>query len=236
VAATLACHPHAGRSIEECSSGLLRGAARRSILHGMEETEELDDKDTTTRPSPRRPRTGMQKSRGSPLPTLSIAGAGLPTRRTTARTCVEHLWSPVGATSGNQRQITPSPRRRKQAKSVAVRCPPLPEPSNGKAGGRRFESVRGLRKSPVNRDFPFGSTCTIDNLRWVWIRLWSFQIRGRSSGGARVRDRLPGTSWIRRRAWRTTDSTLMPCPVKGRRLPRRSSTPRPTLVRLNPLA
>jgi hypothetical protein len=38
-------------------------------------------------------------------------------------------------------------------KGLAVRCDWLPGPSNGKGGGRRFESVRGLCKSAGNRRF-----------------------------------------------------------------------------------
>jgi hypothetical protein len=47
---------------------------------------------------------------------------------------MERLWSPAGATNGNQRQIAQFPKRLKQAKPVAVACPPLPESSNGKEG------------------------------------------------------------------------------------------------------
>src|SRR5205814_6490557 len=35
---------------------------------------------------------------------------------------MEPLWSPVVATGGNQSQIRPAPKRRKQAKTVAVGC------------------------------------------------------------------------------------------------------------------
>ena len=47
---------------------------------------------------------------------------------------MEPLWSPVVATVGNQRQIAQGPKPRKQAKSVATGCHPLPEKFHGKQG------------------------------------------------------------------------------------------------------
>src|SRR2546430_17186919 len=44
------------------------------------------------------------------------------------------LWSPVVATGGNQRQIGRARKRRKQAKTVAVRCNRLPREVHGKQG------------------------------------------------------------------------------------------------------
>jgi hypothetical protein len=44
--------------------------------------------------------------------------------------------------------------------------------------GRRFESVRGLCKSTARRlfsSFPFRSTCSWPQVRWVWSTLWSSQ-------------------------------------------------------------
>src|SRR5919204_4459240 len=42
--------------------------------------------------------------------------------------------------------------------------------------GRRFESVRGLRKSPGSGAFLFGSLCTLANVRYVWSPLSSLQV------------------------------------------------------------
>ena len=47
---------------------------------------------------------------------------------------MEPLWSPVVATGGNQRQIGPALKPRKQAKSAATGCHRLPEKFHGKQG------------------------------------------------------------------------------------------------------
>jgi hypothetical protein len=47
---------------------------------------------------------------------------------------MEPLWSPVVATSGNQRQIACPQKTRKQAKTVAVDCVQLPRAAHGKEG------------------------------------------------------------------------------------------------------
>src|SRR6266540_2979281 len=44
------------------------------------------------------------------------------------------LWSPAGATSGNQSQMVRPEKRLKQAKSVAYSCHRLPETFHGKQG------------------------------------------------------------------------------------------------------
>ena len=57
---------------------------------------------------------------------------------------MEPLWSPrVVATNGNQRQIEGGPKRRKQAKTVAVGCDQLPTEFHGKEG------VDGSRGAPL---------------------------------------------------------------------------------------
>src|SRR5215212_4559710 len=63
---------------------------------------------------------------------------------------MERLWSPAGATSGNQRQIAGRRNRRKQAKSVAVGCHRLPRPQNGKEGVDGSSPSEGLHKGPAN--------------------------------------------------------------------------------------
>jgi len=45
---------------------------------------------------------------------------------------MEPLWSPAGATSGNQSQMVRPEKRLKQAKSVAYSCHRLPETFHGK--------------------------------------------------------------------------------------------------------
>src|SRR3954451_19894511 len=64
---------------------------------------------------------------------------------------MEPLWSPVVATGGNRSQIALAPNPQDQAKTVAAGCDRLPIGAHGKGGGRRFESVRGLCKSPGKR-------------------------------------------------------------------------------------
>src|SRR6266571_377352 len=60
-------------------------------------------------------------------------------------TGMEHLWSPAGATSGNQRQIARPRNGRKQAKSLALSCRPLPEPY-GKEGVDGSSPSEGSQK------------------------------------------------------------------------------------------
>src|SRR5256885_12843913 len=88
---------------------------------------------------------------------------------------MEPLWSPVVATGGNQRQIGCARKRRKQARTVAAGSDRLRAKFRGKEGVRRFESVRGLCKSPAKRGFFFGPTRTIHSVRWVWSPLWNLQ-------------------------------------------------------------
>src|SRR5438876_12312311 len=80
---------------------------------------------------------------------------------------MEPLWSPVVATGGNQGQIAGRGEPRKQAKSVATGSHRLPEKFHGKEGGRRFESVRGLCKSPAKRGF---AVCV--QSAWGLLRAW----------------------------------------------------------------
>jgi hypothetical protein len=74
-------------------------------------------------------------------------------RERVGRTCMEHLWSPAGATSSNQRQIARPPKPQKQAKFVAVSCPPLLEPSNGKEGVDGSSPSEGSRKACIGACF-----------------------------------------------------------------------------------
>jgi hypothetical protein len=59
---------------------------------------------------------------------------------------MEPLWSPVVATLSNRWQVASAGKAQKQAKFVAVRCPPLPEPSNGKEGVSGSSPEEGFAK------------------------------------------------------------------------------------------
>src|SRR6266516_7196344 len=57
---------------------------------------------------------------------------------------MEPLWSPVGATGGNQRQIARANEPEKQAKTLAVGCDRLPR--DGKEGVDGSSPSEGFRK------------------------------------------------------------------------------------------
>jgi hypothetical protein len=65
---------------------------------------------------------------------------------------MEPLWSPAVATSGKRWQMHRRRKPRKQAKSFAAGSYQLPANLHGKGGGRRFESVRGLRVFACSHD------------------------------------------------------------------------------------
>jgi hypothetical protein len=88
---------------------------------------------------------------------------------------MERLWSRAGATTRNQRLIDRAPKPQKEAKSVAVACHRLPR--DGKEGVDGSSPSEGSAKNLPIGSFPFGLTCTIPNVRWVWSALWSFQIQ-----------------------------------------------------------
>jgi hypothetical protein len=64
---------------------------------------------------------------------------------------MERLWSLAVATGGNPWQMEAAENGSHKRKFVAVGCVQLPESFHGKGGSRRFESARGLCKSPANR-------------------------------------------------------------------------------------
>jgi hypothetical protein len=74
---------------------------------------------------------------------------------------MEPLWSPVVATGGNQSQIRPAPKRRKQAKTVAVGCDRLPREVHGKEGVDGSSPSEGSAKAPQSGAFSFAWTCTM---------------------------------------------------------------------------
>ena len=67
---------------------------------------------------------------------------------------MEPLWSPVVATGGNRPQIDRRSRPRKQAKSVATGCHPLPETFHGKEGVDGSSPSEGFTKSLQKGPFP----------------------------------------------------------------------------------
>src|SRR5437773_11538247 len=58
---------------------------------------------------------------------------------------MEPLWSPVGATGGNQRQIARANEPEKQAKTLAVGCDRLPRGVHGKEGVDGSSPSEGLK-------------------------------------------------------------------------------------------
>jgi hypothetical protein len=121
-----------------------------------------------------RPRRSHRKE-GSPL-TTSLKAKGLRSARVQLSVaCIgdrqlEHLWSRAVANGGNRWQIELRRNRRNQAK-------PLPLVATGCGGnamvrrGRRFESVRGLAKSPAQGFFR-SSFCVFQDDRSCF---WSSQ-------------------------------------------------------------
>src|SRR5438034_3127237 len=59
---------------------------------------------------------------------------------------MEPLWSPVGATGGNQRQIARANEPEKQAKTLAVGCDRLPRGVHGKEGVDGSSPSEGFTK------------------------------------------------------------------------------------------
>src|SRR5258707_2321194 len=90
---------------------------------------------------------------------------------------MEPLWSPVVATGGNRSQIGCAQRGRKQAKPVAVGCHRLRFGAHGKEGVDGSSPSEGSAKEPHVGALPIRLTCSFSHVRWVWSRLWSFQVQ-----------------------------------------------------------
>src|SRR6266511_6358281 len=88
---------------------------------------------------------------------------------------MERLWSPAGATSGNQRQMGRTRKPRKQAKSVAVGCHRLPRPQNGKEEVDGSSPSEGSAKSLLVRAFAYVFSRLLVLIGPRWSRLWSFR-------------------------------------------------------------
>ncbi len=90
---------------------------------------------------------------------------------------MERLWSLAGATSGNRWQTRRPRKRRIQAKTVATGCDQLPIGAHGKEGVDGSSPSEGSAKAAEIAAFCVKGTCTSSSMRWVWSRLWSFQIQ-----------------------------------------------------------
>jgi hypothetical protein len=89
---------------------------------------------------------------------------------------MEHLWSPAGATGGNGWQFgarEDGSDRRKPLRWVATGCRGVRMVRRGSAVRVRQRALQKPRKS---RLFSVGATCRSSSVRWVWSRLWSFQV------------------------------------------------------------
>jgi hypothetical protein len=76
-----------------------------------------------------------------------------PVRSQTGQRKMEPLWSRAGATGRNRWQIEGSPKRLKQAKTVAVGCDRLPERVHGKEGVDGSSPSEGFAERPANWRF-----------------------------------------------------------------------------------
>src|ERR671930_250415 len=94
----------------------------------------------------------------------------------TRRQMMEPLWSLVVATSGNRSQILRPKEPQKHAKTFAVGGHRLLFGAHGKEGVEGSSPSEGSAKAPEIGTFSSRSTCVDSNVRWVWSRLWSFQI------------------------------------------------------------
>src|SRR6266508_6371999 len=68
-------------------------------------------------------------------------------------------------------------KRLGQAKTVAVGCDQLPIGAHGKEGVDGSSPSEGSAKAAEIAAFCVEGTCTSPSMRWVWSRLWSFQIQ-----------------------------------------------------------
>ncbi len=89
---------------------------------------------------------------------------------------MEPLWSPAGATGGNQSQTVSRQKPQKQAKSVATGCHGLPSTFHGKEGVDGSSPSEGSAKAPQTGALCFGSICRFPNVGQVWSPLWSLQV------------------------------------------------------------
>src|SRR5919204_3400667 len=100
---------------------------------------------------------------------------------------MEPLWSPVVATGGNRSQSAHRRRPQNQAKTVAVGCHRLPFGAHGKEGVDGSSPSEGSAKAVQSAAFSLTHVCTVSSMRWVWSRLWSFQVRAILHVGPRQR-------------------------------------------------
>jgi hypothetical protein len=74
---------------------------------------------------------------------------------------MEPLWSPVVASSGNQRQVGCRQQARDHAKTVAVGCVQVLRAAHGKEGVDGSSPSEGSARGPQSGAFCFPNTCTI---------------------------------------------------------------------------
>jgi hypothetical protein len=89
---------------------------------------------------------------------------------------MEQLWSRAVATGGNQWQIRRSQERLSEAETLAVGCDQLPIGAHGKEGVDGSSPSEGSSKAAQIGAFAVERSCTLPSMRWVWSRLWSFQV------------------------------------------------------------
>jgi hypothetical protein len=89
---------------------------------------------------------------------------------------MEHLWSPAGATGGNQWQMGRARKPLKQADPQPVATHGNRFAAHGKEGVDGSSPSEGSAKAP-HVAFAFTSTCRFSRVRWVWSRLWSFRVQ-----------------------------------------------------------
>jgi hypothetical protein len=117
----------------------------------------------------------------TPLNTEVVSRApGLLVQRQTARfgpIGMEQLWNRGGATGGKSSGRQKPENRLNWRQTVADGCHRLPFGSHGKEGVSGSSPEEGSAKSLHSGVSPFTSTCSLTNVRSVWSRLWSFQVR-----------------------------------------------------------
>src|SRR5229473_8387796 len=99
---------------------------------------------------------------------------------------MEHLWSPAGATGGNQWQMEHHRKRLKQADLQPVATHGNRFGAHGKEGVDGSSPSEGSAKTPHVALLPFRSTCRVGSVRWVWSCLWSFQVQNAAAGARKA--------------------------------------------------
>src|SRR5438105_15495957 len=88
---------------------------------------------------------------------------------------MEPLWSPVGATGGNQRQIARANEPEKQAKTLAVGCDRLPRGVHAKEGVDGSSPSEGSPKRPGNMGLLILTLLRFFQHALEWNMFWNSQ-------------------------------------------------------------